>query len=132
MCLGFDVEEPARVITINYVDERVPIEFPFPADDLRKIVDQLLNTKYIEWKYEQEKRIWMRFTDCERADRFYFCNFDKTIQLKEVIAGPLCKVTEQEIRAALGDMHDVAVRAAQLAFKTFHVTEIGFGFRRNE
>lgn len=127
MCLGFDIRADS-IAPVNYVEERVPIEYPF-RESIQKISDQLLWTKYIDWQYEEELRIWIKFLDRDPITQFYFCNFDEKIQLKEIIAGPLCKVPETEIRHALGDVTDVNLIQARLAFKTFRVVRIGWGFR---
>lgn len=128
MCLGFDLEENT-VTPVNYVSERLSIPYPFTPDQkLETISNQLLWTKYIDWRYEEEFRSWIRFIERDPVTQFYFCNFDDKIQLKEVIAGPLCKVTEQEIREALGGIRDVDVVKARLAFKTFRIVRMGWGF----
>ncbi len=126
MCLGFDLEE-STVRPVNYVAERVPIEYPF-VGGIEKVSDQLLWTKYNGWQYEEEVRSWIKFIERDSETKLYFCNFAENIQLKEVIAGPLCQVTEQEIREALGDIKDVDVIKARLAFKTFRIVRMGWGF----
>lgn len=126
MCLGFDLEENT-VRPVTYVAERVPIQYPF-IENIETISDQLLWTKYIGWQYEEELRSWIKFIDRDPETKLYFCDFDEKIRLKEVIAGTLCDVTEREIREALGDMRDVAAIKARLAFKTFRVVRMGWGF----
>ena len=126
MCLGFDLAENT-VSPVNYVSERVPIQYPF-TQDLETISNQLLWTKYIDWRYEEEWRSWIKFMERDPITQLYFCNFDEKIQPKEVIAGPLCDVTEREIREALGDIGDVDVIKARLAFKTFRIVRMGWGF----
>ena len=63
-----------------------------------------------------------------QPDCVFFYHFDEKIQLREVVAEPLCEVTEKRIREALGDMKDVAVIKARLAFKTFRVVARGWRF----
>lgn len=128
MCLGFDLEEPRRLMPVNYVEERLSIEYPFPTEDLQKIVLQVLNTKYIDWHYEKEGRVWMRLIDCDREKEFYFCKFDENLRLKEVIAGALCDVKEAQIREALGNMNDVDVIKASLADRTYRIVRRGWRF----
>ena len=119
--------EESTVRPVNYVAERVPIEYPF-VGGIEKVSDQLLWTKYNGWQYEEEVRSWIKFIERDSETKLYFCNFAENIQLKEVIAGPLCQVTEQEIREALGDIKDVDVIKARLAFKTFRIVRMGWGF----
>ena len=47
---------------------------------------------------------------------------------REIIAGPLCKVTEEEIRKALRDITDVDVMKGRLAFRSFRVVRKGWCF----
>src|SRR5271154_2979357 len=127
MCLGFDVPENS-VKPVKYVSKRPLVQYPI-TEDLESISEQLLWTKYIDWKYEEELRSWIEFIERDPVTQFYFCNFDKKIQLKEVIAGPLCEVREQQIGEALGDFAaGVAVIKARLAFKTFRIVRTDWHF----
>src|SRR5580700_7739727 len=126
MCLGFDVEDNAAK-PVQYVEDRPSIPYPF-SGELRPISDQLLSTKYIDWKYEDELRIWIGLKERDPATQLYFCDFEENLRLKEVIAGPSCEVTLQRIHQALGDMRDVAIIKARLAFKTFQVVARGWHF----
>jgi hypothetical protein len=127
MCLGFDVQDNT-VRAVTYVSDRPIVPYPI-SGDLQTVSDQLLWTKYSDWAYEEELRSWIRFMDRDPATRFYFSNFNETIQLKEVIAGPLCTVSEAQIRQALGDIEaSVAVIKARLAFRTFRVVTQGWKF----
>jgi hypothetical protein len=114
MCLGFDVEEQI-LKPVTYVGERPNFEMPPTLENMK----QLLFTKFEDWQYEEELRGWLSLDT--REDGHYFYPFDKKVKLCEVIAGPLCDVTEATIREALGDNHDVALIKARLAFRTFRV-----------
>jgi hypothetical protein len=124
MCLGFDIDEDT-VKSVKYVKDR-PSVGPTLIEDLKALLDHLLWTKYIEWQYEEELRAWVQFDEREPITKFYFYDFGERLQLKEVIAGPLCEVTEMEIRDALGATQDVDVIKARLAFKTFRVVRKGW------
>jgi hypothetical protein len=125
MCLGFDVEEKC-LKPIAYVSKRTNLNMPLT----RESADQLLFTKFVDWRYEEEWRGWFEFD--EREDGHYFYPFDRKIRLREAIAGPLCNVTEDTIREALGDKRDVAVIRARLAFKTFRVVRTEWHFSNEE
>jgi len=126
MCLGFEVEDDT-VLPVQYVRDRPSIPYPF-TEDLQTISDRLLWTKYIDWQYEEELRSWISLLERDPTSQLYFCDFREKLQLKEVIAGPLCEVPEQRIHQALGDMKNVAVIKARLAFKTFRVVTTGWRF----
>lgn len=122
MCLGFDVDD-GRLSAVNYVLERSDLKMP----PTKESADELLFTKYRDWQYEEEWRSWFRLD--EKQDGHYFYPFDTLVQLREVIAGPLCTESKDKIQAALKSYPDtVAVTKARLAFKTFRVVENLQGF----
>src|SRR5229473_3068186 len=122
MCLGFDVDDRA-LIPVNYVNDRSALKMPLTKES----ADELLFTKYLDWKYEEELRNWFQFDN--REDGHYFYPFDGFVQLTEVIAGPLCTETEDRINEALKDYPKrVSVIKARLAFKTFRVVKNKKGF----
>jgi hypothetical protein len=121
MCLGFDVEEKC-LKPIAYVRERMDLDIPPTPES----ANQLLFTKFEDWRYEEEWRGWFKLD--EREDGHYFYPFDDKIRLREIIAGALCNVTEDTIREALDDNRDVAVVRARLAFKTFRVVRTDWHF----
>jgi Protein of unknown function (DUF2971) len=125
ICLGFEVDK--RILhKITYVKERSPLRLPLT----KETADELLWTKYWDWKYEGEWRIWLQLD--EREDDHYFYHFDSQLdmmQLTEVIVGPLCATTESEVKAVLhSDGDDVGIIKARLAFKTFRVVIKKNGF----
>src|SRR5579864_6411847 len=81
ICLGFEVPDNVSK-TVNYVRDRLPFpEVPslLTLDD----AEVLLFTKFSNWEYEQEVRIWVALTDEE--DGLYFKDFDDRLRLVEVI-----------------------------------------------
>jgi hypothetical protein len=122
MCLGFDVDDRG-LKPVKYVKERPALKMP----PTRESVDELLFTKYRDWKYEEELRNWFRFD--KREDGHYFYPFDDLVQLREVIVGPLCTESKDRIKQALKDYpEEVSVTKTRLAFKTFQVVENLQGF----
>jgi DUF2971 family protein len=116
MCLGFDVDRRRRGLkAVAYVKERIDLHIP----PTRESIEQLLFTKYRDWKYEEEWRCWSRLE--ERNPSGYFYPFDEKVQLREVIAGPLCVISRGLINGALKGYKDIRVIKARLAFKTFRV-----------
>src|ERR1700730_2134446 len=122
MCLGFDVDDRG-LKAVNYVAERSNLKFPLTKES----TDELLFTKYRDWQYEEELRNWFQFD--KREDGHYFYPFDGFVQLREVIAGPLCTESKDRIKETLRDYPEgVSVTKARLAFKTFRVVENLKGF----
>ena len=64
----------------------------------------------------------------ERDPSGYFYPFDKRVQLREVIAGPLCDIPKSVIDEALKGYKEVRVVKARLAFNTFRVVKNMQGF----
>lgn len=126
ICLGFDVPQDT-LKPVRYTAVRPPLQAPPTKDS----ADRLLYTKYKDWKYEQELRGWFTLEKRDPVSGLYFYDFDDRVKLREVIAGPLCKVPEVTIRAALkGYPAKVRVIKARLAFKTFRVVQDLRGFRK--
>ena len=97
-----------------------------------EVANDLLFTKYVGWNYEQEARIYTSLEDRDPKTGLYFADFSEQLVLREVIAGPLCAVTRQELRDATGSTTKVKFTRARLAFKTFRVVtdRRGFGGHR--
>jgi len=101
------------------------MQFPPTEETIQK----LLFTKYRDWKYEEEWRGWFRLETRDPITGLCFCSLDDKIQLREVIAGPLCDTPKAKIRAALGaDLRSVLAVKARLAFATFQVVTNKRGF----
>ena len=122
-CLGFDV--PDEVCKrIRYVSERLP----FPTVPVLADADALIFTKYANWQYEQEIRIWAALD--EQEDGLYFSKFSDQLRLVRVISGARCVVSRQEIEHALGSLaDDVALVKARAGFTKFEVVKDKRGFR---
>ncbi len=122
MCLAFDVDDRGLRL-VKYVEERLALKMPLTKES----ADELLFTKYRDWQYEEELRNWFQFD--KRENGHYFYPFDGFVQLREVIAGPLCTESKDRIKEALKDYPEgVSVTKARLAFKTFRVVENLQGF----
>lgn len=125
ICLGFDVNELV-LRKVSYVRDRPSLKLPLTNE----AADQLLWTKYRDWKYEEERRSWLRLD--EQEDGHYFYHFDTQqnfMRLREVIVGPLCDTTEARVKTALADHSDqVKIIKARLAFRTFRIVIKQDGF----
>jgi hypothetical protein len=73
-----------------------------------------------DWQYEDEVRVFARLEERDPASGFYFGEFNEQLVLREVIVGPLSKVTKREIQDALHD-DDITITKGRLAFRTFDV-----------
>jgi hypothetical protein len=127
IALGFDISK-AKIKRVSYVKER-PI---FTAIDL-SLVRQLLFTKYIDWGYEQEVRVFTTLEDRDSETGLYFADFSDDCALREVVVGPLSNVTVGELEEALGEHRgQVTFTKARLAFNSFKVVRNRLGFKGTE
>jgi len=125
MCLGFDINRE-KVREIHYAP-RVEVIGSLSGHNLKPLLEQLKWTKYAGWAYEKEFRAW----DEARKDPetgLSFVAFDADLVLKEVIAGPKCAVTKQEIDDALQGYVDIKVAKVRSDPKTFELMIDEYGF----
>jgi hypothetical protein len=127
ICLGFDLDSRCAK-PVNYLSQRPRLKIP-PS---QKDADQLLYSKFVDWQYEEEWRSWIQIDEPDSTTGFYFYNFDSHIQLREVIAGPLCAVPQKRIEEVLtGYDRKISPIKARLAFKSFRVVKNRKGFPHN-
>jgi hypothetical protein len=122
IALGFDVDEEI-LKGVSYRKTRPLLK----TIDL-SVHDRLLFTKFADWKYENEARIYTSLNDSDPHTGLYFADFSEQLILREVIAGPLCYAPEHQLReaASLGDK--VEFTKARLAFRSFRVVPNRLGF----
>lgn len=132
MCLGFDIPE----IDENSADEIMRVKYeanplPFPpnyldlsAQQSSVIVRKVLSTKFENWKYEKEIRMWVQLQRQEKDGELYFLHFGGKLQLAEVVLGVRCKISKGAILDELGSaVKEVNVRRARAAHSTFEMVD---------
>ena len=126
MCLGFDV--PDELLSpVIYAKRLLKIKIdpntrePKPT---AKVVDRLLRTKFFDWKYEDEMRL---FVDLDRdtvESGKYFCSFSANLTLREIILGPQCELPIEGVRSIVAGLSPpVFVLKSRIAFTRFKVLE---------
>lgn len=122
-CLGFEVPDETCK-RVRYVSRRLTFpRVPGPADS-----DALLFTKYANWAYEEEIRIWAALN--EKEDDLYFSKFGDHLRLFKVIAGARCLIPEKVIKETLGTSADeMTLIKARAGFGKFEVVKNERGFR---
>jgi hypothetical protein len=124
ICLGFDVDVAERV---RYVKRRAPeallkaAAHPEGINDLMPALNALLTTKFVDWSYEDEARVFVPLGECDREGDHLFAPFSPNLVLKEIALGPVCPLLQAEIGAAFGDLAGVDCYRTRLAFKSFRV-----------
>lgn len=121
--LGFDVD--IRTLkAVSYVEQR-----PMLRQINYQAAQCLLYTKYRDWQYEQEVRIFTMLEDRDPASGLYFLDFGQQLVLREVIIGPLSSITKQNLLNILGTATGVTFTKGRLAFKSFQVVTDQRGLR---
>jgi len=126
IALGLDIPD-TLLAEVQYTTQRVPVEVDPKTKAARldeALVDRLLRTKFVDWKYEEEYRAFVQLDPSTREAGMYFKDFSNDFALAEVILGPRCELPIERIRALLALTQPGAkILKARMAFRTFRVTE---------
>jgi hypothetical protein len=121
ICLGFEVPD-AFVERVEYEPGRIPFPESPDQDDMKR----MLRTKFANWAYEKEIRMWTDLS--EHEDGIYYKDFGDDLRLMEVIAGAECSVPEHAFQRALVPLQPVALIKARAGFTKFEVVVDQRGF----
>jgi len=125
MVLGFDANDE-KLKKVKYLRER-----PLLGDVDLRVVHELLFTKFQDWQYEAEFRMFAELKDRDPETGLYFSDFGSELTLREVISGPLCDTSVSVIEEAIGGYDALlTLTKARLAFNTFRVVTNQRGFRQ--
>lgn len=125
MCLGFDVQDDLAE-EVTYLDKRLnwtldkdKPQFGLSNNDIRKI----LLTKFVDWKYEQERRILLPLEGRGPDDKgLYFQPFNKQFVLREVLLGDRCTLKPKDIVPLIGEPEQsVSIRKVRSGFGEFRM-----------
>jgi len=117
ICFGFDVRSDlAKKVT--YVKQRIDVSGPFDFH----VAEALLFTKFEDWHYEEEWRVGVDLNDRDPSTNLYFCEFGDDLTLREIIVGPLCEITREDLEKLTTGFSPLPVMTkARLAHKWFDV-----------
>lgn len=76
LCLGFNIPDE-HLKKIRYVRERVPHNSKLDESG----VIELMTTKYEDWRYEEEYRVFIPFAQPDEADGLYYSAFHENLKL---------------------------------------------------
>ena len=122
IALGFDVADGMRQ-PVTYQDKFLEMEFdPATGRPSIEFVNRFHSTKFLHWQYEDEVRCFVDLDPDEVEDGKHYVPFSEALQLREIILGPLCPWSEQNVAklAAKGNL-GVVVRKAGLSKTAFEV-----------
>jgi len=126
IALGFDVAEE-KLIEVNYTTMRTKVEFDQQTRKVingHQVLDDLIRTKFTEWQYENEYRMYAQLDKAEQKDKLSYIKFSEDIILREVIIGMNCVKQIQELRKLVSaKFSKVKVIKAGMALRKFKVIE---------
>jgi hypothetical protein len=124
MCLGFDVRDHLLAPVI-YAKKPMKISVDSRTGEPKlneRVVGRLLRTKFADWKYEDEMRLFVALDHDTRESGFYFYSFSDDLVLREVILGPRCEIPITGVRNIVADFDSrVRVVKSRIAFRSFRV-----------
>jgi Protein of unknown function (DUF2971) len=128
VALGFDVRDDLllKVIYAN-APKKIPID---PTTNELAIsenfVNELLRTKFYDWQYEKEVRVFVSLDHETQESGCYFYDFSSDFQLKEIVLGAKCELPIERVRAVVASYEPaVSVIKARIAFNSFTVVRDG-------
>lgn len=131
IALGFEVPPDAYLNDVIYTSTRLTrsslaeINGPNANEYMRK----LLCTKYTDWAYEDEVRVFSDLKERDATTGKFYTSFSNEIRLKEIIVGPLCDISEFELKSIAEIYPDkISLIKARLAFGSFRVVKNKRGF----
>jgi hypothetical protein len=96
-------------------------------------VNHLLRTKFADWEYEKERRLFVRLDPSTKESDMYFHDFSKNLQLREVVLGPRCGLPISRVRSLVaGSTPAVKVLKARIAFSSFRVVKHKIASRKRK
>ena len=112
--LGFDITSDRGWGEVIYVNKPMPVKNVMTASEAEDIV----NTKYSGWSYEEEVRMWIYLVK-RSANGLHFFDFNKQLVLKEVVVGHANRISQKAISEALKGHPGVRLMKARPAHKEF-------------
>jgi len=126
IALGFEVKNDL-IVEARYENDR----FHLPRDPVtnhatptEETIQRILSTKFFDWKYENEWRMFVELDNVCPESGLYFEDFSENLKLTEIILGPKCEIPKDKIHdliVSLGLSADVI--KARIAFDEFKVIE---------
>ena len=124
MALGFDVPNE-MLVPVIYAKKLLEINLdPKTKRPQKELVDRLIRTKFYDWKYEDEMRLFVELDHDNVESGMYFCSFSKDLTLRDVILGPRCELPIEGVRGLVANLEpEVQVLQSRIAFTRFEVLE---------
>lgn len=119
MALEFEV--PNEMLHhIKYQKSRIKIDEARIKNGVTTQI-RLLTTKYKEWEYEDEARMFVHSEEIKFEGNLPFYYFNQNLKLTSVILGSLSELTSSAIKSRMPGGNKVALVRSRMAFKEFHI-----------
>lgn len=134
VCLGIDIPA-AHASKVAYLPARSMADMDFKQFEHAADGDlfrRIATTKYEQWAYEKEWRIFknLEFNPKEIRPEFFYESFTPEFELREVILGARCPRTGKEMQEKIfGATATITIKKARAAFGTFDIVEQKQAFR---
>ncbi len=126
VALGFEVTNP-HLMPIIYENSPLKITTTTSAGLPQlngDLVDRLQRTKFEDWRYEDEMRVYVQLDYETRESGLFFYPFDESLVLKEVILGPRCDLPPTCLKALLDSIRSSPlITKSMLDTRSFGVVE---------
>lgn len=124
MALGFDIPDEL-LLPVIYARKLIKVTFdPQTGKPSKGVTDKLIRTKFKDWKYENEVRLFVGLDEDRKESGIFFEPFTTNIQLREVVIGPKCELSISAIRELVKNFSPkVEVIKSRIAFTRFEVLE---------
>ncbi len=126
MALGFDIPDE-YLSPVQYTKQRSKVEFDKTTREIvdgPRLVDKLLRTKFVDWEYEDEQRMFVDLDPNSQEGGNHFVEFSKDLVLREVILGLKCYLPVSRVRQLLKDeLTPIKVLKAGMALRAFKIIE---------
>ncbi|MBU1012958.1 MAG: DUF2971 domain-containing protein [Bacteroidetes bacterium] len=124
IALGFDINDEF-LLPVKYKKDFINMNFDkLTGNPNRDDMFNLLRTKFYDWNYENEVRLFVELDESRIEAGLYFEPFTQRIQLKEVILGPRCELSIDSVRELVKSYNPkVSVIKSNIAFTQFEVLE---------
>ena len=124
IALGFDIPDH-QLTEVLYEPRLLDISLdPKTKRPRAELIDKLIRTKFHDWKYEDEWRLFIELEHDTVEAGLYFHPFSKEFALREVILGPRCELPMKGVRNMVKVFRpDVQIVKSSIAFTRFEVLE---------
>jgi len=119
IALEFEIPD-SLLFNVKYQKKRIQMD-KVSNRKFSTVSRMLLTTKYIEWKYEDESRMFLNKQDVINEKIMSFIEFSNELKLKSIILGSLSTIKLKTVIENMPEGTSITVLKSRMAFKEFHI-----------